>query len=109
MKLVRVLLDGKSNMMPRRHIDSDRLQGLIDAAGAGTLRFLSFDEHPKRVLSISQATANGEATISVRSLAPQDGFPENWEPLFEPIAKDWQQFAADKSGASVSNQKAIKQ
>lgn len=67
--------------MPERYIDCDLLNQLILAVSQGDLRFMSFDEHPMRVIAIGYPKAGRRAVVTARSLTSDDGFPKRWEPV----------------------------
>lgn len=66
---VKVEFDAAGGWVPAKFIRHDVLARLKAELAAGSLRFLSFDEHPRRVLAIEGARA---AVIRVRQIADAD-------------------------------------
>ncbi|MCB5412053.1 hypothetical protein [Pseudogemmobacter faecipullorum] len=78
---VTVKIDGKPGMMPGITMEPSVLARLVEDFFSGALDFMSFDEHPKRLIGVS-VTRKGKApavTISARSLLDEDGFPADWK------------------------------
>lgn len=78
---VTVKIDGKSGMMPGITMEPSVLARLVEDFFSGALDFMSFDEHPKRLIGISM-TRKGKVPaviISARSLLDGDGFPADWK------------------------------
>jgi hypothetical protein len=72
-----VKFDNPIAKMPDRYIERDLLNQMIRAFSKGTLRFISFDEHAKRIEAIKYVNAH-HSVITVKSVDPSD-FPKDWQ------------------------------
>ncbi|MBC7137244.1 MAG: hypothetical protein H5U17_00630 [Defluviimonas sp.] len=78
---VMVSIDGNTRMVPWIRMEPQTLARLLEAFFAGDLRFMSFDEHPKRLIGMS-VKSDGKPPVvrlTARSLVEGDGFPQEWE------------------------------
>ncbi|MBW0159653.1 hypothetical protein [Sedimentimonas flavescens] len=77
---VTVKIDNDRHLMPEVGMASAVLTALVQAFLSGDLKFMSFDEHPKRLTGINLTTRDKSpsATLIARSLVAEDAFPENW-------------------------------
>lgn len=77
---VSVLIDGDTEKMQAGEMEPAKLDRLVRAHAAGCLPFISFDEHPLRLLDIVVTGSPRRAQIKARALQPKDAFPGTWEP-----------------------------
>ncbi|WP_146287860.1 hypothetical protein [Gemmobacter aquaticus] len=77
---VSVLIDGDVGKMPAGEMEPATLDRLVRAHAAGRLPFMSFAEHPLRLLDIVVTGSPRRAQIQARALQPKDAFPGTWEP-----------------------------
>lgn len=77
---VSVLIDGDAGKMPAGEMEPAALDRLVKAHAAGRLPFMSFDEHPLRLLDIVVSGSPRRAQLQARALQPDDALPRDWEP-----------------------------
>lgn len=78
---VAVSIDGSSRLMPKIRMEPHVLTRLVEAFYSGELSFMSFDEHPKRLIGMSVTRVGTIAAVKLtaRSLEGDDQFPADWE------------------------------
>lgn len=77
--LVQVKFDDPVARMAMRYVEYDLLNSMILAVSQGRLRFLSFDEHPKRIKGISFSASEHRAVIIAQVISEEDNFPSDWQ------------------------------
>lgn len=78
---VSVRIDGTAHTVSIRQMSPHVVARLVEAFLSGALDFMSFDEHPKWLTGMSLKRKDGglHVTLTARSLAEKDGFPQEWE------------------------------
>ena len=88
---VKVLFADTPREMPRAFMPEALLARLGRALASQQLRFMSFDEHPFKILAITQPTKGRAGVILVDHITAEDGFPSEWQPCGElysyPVAR----------------------
>jgi hypothetical protein len=77
---VKVVIDGVARMIPSRPMQHRVMAQLTHAFISGELDFMSFDERPKRLTSISMARDRKAPIVAIkaRTITDHDAFPEDW-------------------------------
>lgn len=78
---ISVAFTDNSGFVRNGHINSDLLNTLMRGVDEGALRFMAFNEHPRRILAIDYPAGGRRAIIKVQELIREDNFPEDWEVL----------------------------
>ena len=78
---VSVRIDGSARIMPEIQMHPRVIARMVEAFCSGELDFMSFDEHPTRLIGISvkRGDRTSAVKLTARSLTEEDGLTRDWQ------------------------------